>query len=73
MNDPQEELSPYWLQTARLWGGNMAPPPFAPRTAAAIRAMVNSHPTLSKLIQFNALGGLAVLGGAAEHIDEPER
>jgi hypothetical protein len=48
----------------------------APKTAAAIRAMVNSHPTLSKLIQFNALGGLAVLGGAdeliGENIDDPE-
>jgi hypothetical protein len=34
----------------------------APRAAAAIRALVNSHPQLSKLIQFNSLGGLAVLG-----------
>jgi hypothetical protein len=34
----------------------------APRTAAAIRAWVNSHPQLSKVIQFNSLGGLAVAG-----------
>jgi hypothetical protein len=36
----------------------------APKTAAAIRALVNSHPQLSKFIQFNSLGGLGVLGGA---------
>jgi hypothetical protein len=35
----------------------------APKTAAAIRAAVNSHPTLSKIIQFNALAGLAALKG----------
>lgn len=29
----------------------------APRTAAAIRQAVNSHPTLSKIIQFNTMGG----------------
>jgi hypothetical protein len=34
----------------------------APNAAAAIRSLVNSHPELSKLIQFNALGGAAVLG-----------
>lgn len=35
----------------------------APKTAAAIRKAVNAHPTLSKIVQFNAamgaLGGLA--------------
>jgi hypothetical protein len=36
----------------------------APDAAAAIRALVNSHPELSRLIQFNSLGGLTVLGGA---------
>src|SRR5262249_1683772 len=36
----------------------------APNTAAAIRSLVNSHPELSKLIQFNTLGGAAGLGGA---------
>jgi hypothetical protein len=36
----------------------------APKTAAAIRALVNSHPQLAKFIQFNGLGGLGLLGGA---------
>jgi hypothetical protein len=36
---------------------------FAPDAAAAIRAMVNSHPQLAKWIQFNGLGGLAALRG----------
>jgi hypothetical protein len=36
----------------------------APKSAAAFRAFFNSHPQLSKWIQFNGLGGLAVLGGA---------
>jgi hypothetical protein len=35
----------------------------APKTAAAIREAVNSHPILSKIIQFNALGGLAAMNG----------
>ena len=35
----------------------------APKTAAAIRAKVNAHPTLSKIIQFNAFGGLAAMNG----------
>jgi hypothetical protein len=35
----------------------------APKTAAAIRAAVNAHPTLSKIIQFNAAGGLAAMNG----------
>ena len=35
----------------------------APSTAAQIRTWVNSHPQLSKLIQFNSLGG--VVGAAA--------
>ncbi len=37
----------------------------APDAAAVARAMVNSHPQLSRLLQLNTLGGLAVLGGAA--------
>jgi hypothetical protein len=46
----------------------------APNAAAAIRALVNSHPQLSKWIQFNSLGGLAVLGGAKGALDdEPDR
>jgi hypothetical protein len=36
----------------------------APNAAAAIRAAVNSHPQLSRLIQFNNLGGLAPAGAA---------
>ena len=35
----------------------------APNAAAAIRAMVNSHPELSKWIQFNSLGAIAALRG----------
>jgi hypothetical protein len=38
----------------------------APKTAAAIREAVNSHPTLSKIIQFNALAALMGLGGLPE-------
>jgi hypothetical protein len=34
----------------------------APDSAATFRALVNSHPWLSKWIQLNSLGGLAVLG-----------
>jgi hypothetical protein len=37
----------------------------APKTAASIREAVNSHPTLSKIIQFNALAALMGLGGLA--------
>jgi hypothetical protein len=35
----------------------------APKTAAAIREAVNSHPLLSKIIQFNTIGGLAGMNG----------
>ena len=41
----------------------------APKTAAAIRAAVNTHPQLSKIIQFNSLAG--VLGVAAMLRDGP--
>lgn len=34
----------------------------APKTAARIRQYVNTHPSLSKAIQFNALGGAAFFG-----------
>ena len=37
----------------------------APKTAAAIRAAVNTNPRLSPFIQFNSLGGLAAGGMAA--------
>ena len=33
-----------------------------PKTAARIRQYVNTHPSLSKAIQFNALGGAAFFG-----------
>jgi hypothetical protein len=35
----------------------------APKTAAAIREAVNSHPTLSKIIQLNTIAGLAAVNG----------
>jgi hypothetical protein len=34
----------------------------APYSASVLRQWTNSHPTISKLIQFNSLGGLAVIG-----------
>lgn len=42
----------------------------APRVAAAIRKAVNTHPTLSKIIQFNSLAGLGLGLGATT---EPDR
>ena len=35
----------------------------APKTAAAIRAAVNANPRLSRIIQFNTIGGLAAMNG----------
>jgi hypothetical protein len=35
----------------------------ARKTAAAIRAAVNAHPTLSRTIQFNTIAGLAAMNG----------
>ena len=35
----------------------------APKTAAAIREAVNSHPILSKIIQFNTMVGPAAMIG----------
>jgi hypothetical protein len=35
----------------------------APKTAAAIREGVNSHPTLSRIIQFNSIAAPAALAG----------
>jgi hypothetical protein len=40
----------------------------APNTAAAIRAAVNPHPTLSKVIQFNTIAGLAAAGVSPQQI-----
>jgi hypothetical protein len=42
----------------------------APNAAAWARAMVNSNPQLSRLLQLNSLGGLGVLGGAAIGADD---
>jgi hypothetical protein len=33
----------------------------APQTAAAIRAAVNAHPEVSRIIQFNSVGGMGLL------------
>ena len=38
----------------------------APKTAARIREFVNSHPTLSKNIQFNSLAGPIASGIGTE-------
>jgi hypothetical protein len=38
----------------------------APDLAAWVRSLVNSHPQLSRFIQFNGLGGLGVLGAAGD-------
>ena len=47
--------------------GYMADPNYlktvAPKTAAAIREGVNSHPTLSKVIQFNTMAALLLGAG----------
>jgi hypothetical protein len=42
----------------------------APDLAAWARSLVNSHPQLSRFIQFNGLGGLGVLGAAAGDAEE---
>jgi hypothetical protein len=41
----------------------------APKTAARIREAVNTHPTLSKIIQFNAIAGTT---GAAMPEADPD-
>ena len=43
----------------------------APRTAAAIRAAVNSNPRLAPFIQFNSLAGLGLAGIASESLPLP--
>jgi len=69
-----DKQAPYEL-VAEFIRAYMTNPNFAktvgPNAAAKIRAFVNSHPEWSKLIQFNTLGGLAVLGGAASDADAP--
>jgi hypothetical protein len=45
----------------------------APKTAAAIRAAVNSHPTLSKIIQFNSIAAPAALGVDLDSLPIPRQ
>jgi hypothetical protein len=62
--DKEEVPREYMVEAIRAY---MADPNYlktvAPKTAAVIRAKVNAHPTLSKIIQFNAVGGLAAMNG----------
>ncbi len=37
----------------------------APRTAAAVRKLVNTHPELSKIVQFNSAIGVPAISGLA--------
>jgi hypothetical protein len=60
-----EEISrEYMVEAIRAY---MADPNYlktvAPKTAAAIRAAVNAHPALSKIVQFNTIAGLAAMNG----------
>ena len=63
--DREEAPREYMVEAIRAY---MTDPNFfktvAPKTAAAIRAAVNAHPSLSKIIQFNAAGGLAAMNGS---------
>lgn len=53
--------NPNWLKTV------------APKTAATIRAYVNDHPVLSKVIQFNVVAGLGIaLGSQTSDVDQPD-
>ncbi|MET0925725.1 MAG: hypothetical protein ABWY47_21510 [Xanthobacteraceae bacterium] len=46
----------------------------APKTAAAIREAVNSHPALGKIIQFNAMAGpLSIIGADPDTASLPDR
>jgi hypothetical protein len=46
----------------------------APKTAAAVREAVNSHPVLSKIIQFNTMAGpLAIIGADPDTASIPDR
>jgi hypothetical protein len=45
----------------------------APRTAAAIRDAVNSHPTLRRIIQFNAIAGPAMMEGDLDSSTSPQQ
>jgi hypothetical protein len=60
-----DKRTPYEL-IADGFRGHMIDPNYlktvAPYSASVFRQWTNSHPTLSKLIQFNGLGGLAVIG-----------
>ena len=63
--DREEAPREYMVEAIRAY---MTDPNYfktvAPKTAAAIRAAVNAHPSLSKIIQFNAAGGLAAMNGS---------
>jgi hypothetical protein len=46
----------------------------APKTAAAIREAVNSHPVLSRIIQFNTVAGpVAIIGADPDTASMPDR
>jgi hypothetical protein len=46
----------------------------APKTAAAVREAVNSHPVLSKIIKFNTMAGpLAIIGADPDTASIPDR
>ena len=45
----------------------------APHTAKAIREAVNSHPTLSKIIQFNTLAALLAGGSDSGSASDPKQ
>ena len=44
----------------------------APKTAAAIRAVVNSNPRLSKTIQFNTVGGMLAAPALIDQIESDD-
>ena len=46
----------------------------APKTAAAIREAVNSHPVLSRIIQFNTMAGpVAIIGAEPDTASTSDR
>jgi len=45
----------------------------APRTAAAIREFFNTHPVISKIVQFNSAFGLPAASALPQIVDEGER
>ena len=64
--DYPDAAAPYELVAEGFRGYLINPNYFksvAPYAASVYRGWVNSHPRLSKILQLNGLGGLAVLGG----------